>query len=417
MRCGFQNVKRTAVALVTLATVLLPLGACGNGNSAGKVSISFYSYFKKNQIGNVISAFQKAHPNIKIDAQYGQNSTQYIQTLQTRLAGGTPPTIFNLTMDNRTDIMQSGQALDISGSKFFSGIDESNFKLFQHNGKTYGMPVSAWVGAMFYNKDILKQAGYTEFPKTWDDFITMGKKINDSGKVAFLEDFNTQPSGTFEALLASKYASDKNDKQDEVICNGSSTFSKEWTPALSEWAKAIDAKVIPHKSIGLTADQVKQEFVTGNLAVMRSGPWDLADVKASGINFGVAPMPSYKNGEQWINGGPDQGFAIAAKASKAQQEAAKTFLAYLNSKDGLKTFTTNAGTLSLSDKYRADPPAELAGVIKDYFQNNKFYWVNFSKSPSAMMTEMASRQQELVQGKITPKEFTKLLDDKWNSMK
>ena len=73
MRCGFRNLKRTAVALATLATVLLPLGACCNVNSAGKVSISFYSYFKKNQIGNVISAFQKAHPNIKIDAQYGQN--------------------------------------------------------------------------------------------------------------------------------------------------------------------------------------------------------------------------------------------------------------------------------------------------------------------------------------------------------
>lgn len=417
MKCELQTIKCKVLALVAVVAVVLPLSACGANSASDKVTISFYSYFKKNQIGKVIESFERANSDIKIDAQYGQNSTQYLQTLQTRLAGGTPPTVFNLTMDNRTDIMEAGQALDISNEKFLSGISKSNFKLFAYKGKTYGMPVSAWVGAMFYNKDILKSVGYNEFPKTWDAFIAMSRKINASGKTAFLEDFNTQPSGTFEALLASKYALDKNEKQDAVIWDGSSTFAKEWTPVLSQWHKAIEAKVIPQKSIGLSADQVKQEFVTGNLAVMRSGPWDLVDLKASGINFGVAAMPSFKNSERWINGGPDQGFAIAAKTSKKQQEAAKRFLAYLNSKEGLEIFTKNAGTLSLSDKYQSQPPQELAAVINEYFRKNKFYWVNFSKSPNAMMTEMASRQQELVQGKVTPGEFAKAMDNKWNSMK
>lgn len=405
--------------MLAAALLLAPIAGCGGSTagSDGTVEISFYSYFKQAQIGTVVDEFVKANPTIKIDVQYGQDSTQYIQTLQTRLAGGEPPTIFNLTMDNRTDIMSAGLALDISGSDFFSGIDDINFTLFKYDGKTYGMPVSAWVGAMFYNKDILSSAGYDEFPKTWDEFIEMGKKINDAGGTAFLEDFNTQPSGTFEAILASKYAADGNATQDEIIFTGGSDFATEWTPAIAEWNKAVEAGVIPQKSVGLSADQVKQEFVAGNLAVMRSGPWDLPDFRESGINFGVAPMPSFEDGEQWINGGPDQGFAIAAKASEAQQEAAKKFLAYLNSKDGLEVFTTAAGTLSLSSKYEAEPPAELVDVINDYFRKNKFYWVNFAKSPSAMTVEMVAQQQLLVQGKVTPEEFAKTLDDKWSSVK
>lgn len=74
-------------------------------------------------------------PTLSLDVQYGQDPAQYISTLQTRLAGGKAPTIFNLTMDNRTDVMKSGAALDISGEDFLYGIDDTNFALFQQDGQ------------------------------------------------------------------------------------------------------------------------------------------------------------------------------------------------------------------------------------------------------------------------------------------
>lgn len=405
-----------AVAAIAAVATILPLAACGGGAASEKSEISFYSYFKKAQIGEVINEFEKKNPDIKIDIQYGQDPQQYVQTLQTRLAGGKPPTVFNLTMDNRTDVMDSGAALDISGSSFMNGIDDSNFTLFQKDGKTYAMPVSAWVGAMFYNKDLLKDAGYDEFPSTWNEFIDMGKKINQTGKNAFLEDFNTQVAGSFAGLLASYYAGKNIDTQDQAIWESKSTFEENWTPVFEEWQAAAKSGVIPEKSVGLGADQVKQEFVTGNLAVMRSGPWDLADIKSSGINFGVAAFPAYPGSEPWINGGPDQGFAISAKADAKQQQAAKKFLSYLNSKDGLKAFTSAAGTLSLSSKYHADPPKELEDIVNNYFLKNKFYWVNWGKSPTVMTTEDIAQQQQLVQGKTTPEAAAKALDAKWKSL-
>ncbi|PLS24073.1 extracellular solute-binding protein [Bifidobacterium imperatoris] len=406
--------KKCLAATVAIAALVSPLAACGGGNasSGGKTTISFYSYFKENQIGDVIKGFEKANPDIKVDAQYGQDAAQYVQTLQTRLAGGAPPTVFNLTMDNRTDVMGSGAALDITGEDFLDGIDESNFTLFKQDDKVYGMPVSVWVGTMFYNKDILSEAGYDEFPTSWDDFIALGKKVNATGKNAYLEELNS-PASSFIGLLASKYAAEGNKVQDEVIWNGESTFSKEWTDVAEEWQKGIKAGVVPQKSVGLSADQIKQEFMTGNLLAYRTGPWDLEDLRASGVNFGVAPMPAYKDGEAWITGGPDQGFAISSKANEAQQEAAKKFLAYLNSEEGLKTFTTTAGTMSLSTKYESEAPDELKEVVNDYFLKNKFYWVNWGKAATTMSTEMAAQQQLLVQGKISPADFTKAMDAKW----
>ena len=151
---------KSAVAVAATAAMVVPMAACGSGTAGGgKTKISFYSYFKDNQIGEVVKGFEKKNPDITLDVQYGQDPAQYISTLQTRLAGGKPPTIFNLTMDNRTDVMKSGAALDISGEDFLDGIDDTNFALFQQDGKTYGMPVSAWVGVFFYNKDGLSLFG------------------------------------------------------------------------------------------------------------------------------------------------------------------------------------------------------------------------------------------------------------------
>ena len=259
---------KSAVAVAATAAMVVPMAACGSGTAGGgKTKISFYSYFKDNQIGEVVKGFEKKNPDITLDVQYGQDPAQYISTLQTRLAGGKPPTIFNLTMDNRTDVMKSGAALDISGEDFLDGIDDTNFALFQQDGKTYGMPVSAWVGVFFYNKDILKKAGYDKFPKTWDEFIEMGKKINSNGSTAFLEDFNTQIAGSFTGLLASYYGEQgKSGDLDADIWSGKSTFTKDWTPVFKKWEAAAKAGVIPQKSVGLSGDQVKQEFVSGNLA-------------------------------------------------------------------------------------------------------------------------------------------------------
>lgn len=411
---------KSAVAVAATAAMVVPMAACGSGTAGGgKTKISFYSYFKDNQIGEVVKGFEKKNPDITLDVQYGQDPAQYISTLQTRLAGGKPPTIFNLTMDNRTDVMKSGAALDISGEDFLYGIDDTNFALFQQDGKTYGMPVSAWVGAFFYNKDILKKAGCDKFPKTWDEFIEMGKKINSNGSTAFLEDFNTQIAGSFTGLLASYYGEQgKSGDLDADIWSGKSTFTKDWTPVFKRWEAAAKAGVIPQKSVGLSADQVKQEFVSGNLGVMRSGPWDLPDLQKSDIDFGVAPFPAYsKEDGQWINGGPDQGFAIASKASDKEKAAAKKFLAYLNSEEGLKAFTSAAGTLSLSSKYNAEPPAELKDVVDNYFKQNKFYWVNWPKSPTVMSTEGIAQQQKIVQGQISAKDAAKALDAKWATLK
>ena len=99
----------------------------------------------------------------------------------------------------------------------------------------------------------------------------------------------------FTGLLASYYGEQgKSGDLDADIWSGKSTFTKDWTPVFKKWEAAAKAGVIPRKSVGLSGDQVKQEFVSGDPGVMRSRlPWDLPDLQKSDIDFGVAPFPAY----------------------------------------------------------------------------------------------------------------------------
>lgn len=56
---------KSAVAVAATAAMVVPMAACGSGTAGGgKTKISFYSYFKDNQIGEVVKGFEKKNPDL-----------------------------------------------------------------------------------------------------------------------------------------------------------------------------------------------------------------------------------------------------------------------------------------------------------------------------------------------------------------
>lgn len=405
----------TAITASCMAVAIMTGAAgCGAQSSDGPVTISFYSYLNRKNIEPVVEAFEKAHPEIKVDVSYGSSSTQYYEVLKTRAAGNQIPDVYNLS----GDVMRAGAALDLTGDDMLDGIDAATLAPYSMDGKVYGMPVTGWVGALIYNKDLLKKAGYDTFPTTWDEFIEMGKALHKQGVTPFLET-GSEMSGTFTGLLDSYYEKEgmaTGGDLDQPIWDGKKTFEEQWLKPLQEWIKIVDAGVLPKSTVSLSGDQIKQSFFVGDVAVYRSGAWDLDDLRKSGINWAVAPIPAYPGGQPTVNGGPDQAFSISSKASPEKQKAAKTFLSFINSADGLKVLTENTGTVSLSKHYDGEVPAEFKDVIEQYLQKGHFHWVKWPKGDTAMTAEQIAQQQLLIQGKATPQEMLQDLQEKWDQV-
>lgn len=54
------------------------------------------------------------------------------------------------------------------------------------NNKIYGLPIALDTMAIYYNRDLLDQAGVSELPKTWDEFmkaVSAGTRFNEKGDI------------------------------------------------------------------------------------------------------------------------------------------------------------------------------------------------------------------------------------------
>lgn len=411
--------KKALLGAAVIAALMLPLAACssaGQGAGDGKTTISFLAYQGEAAMKPVVAEFEKENPNITVNmTNVAGGGGPYSEQLQTRFAGNQAPDVFQLVSENRTEILNNKLAVDLSGQKFIKNVDPSLLSLYKQDGKVYGVTSTAWMGTFIYNKDLLAKAGYSTFPTTWADFITMGEKLKQQGTTPYLED-ETIASGSLTSLLASMYGSDGT-SVNSVRIDGKpkgSTFAKDWTPAITEWQKAVKAGVLSKDTVGLGGDQIKSAFLSGQVAVFRSGNWDLADLQKSGVHFGVAPFPAYPGGKPFINGGGDPAYAVSVKSSSQKQAAGLKFLSFLTSKNGVKLLCEGTGAQSVANTYTSDPGADFRDVYKNYLKTGQYYWVDWSKNATGMSQVWNTQQQQLIQGQATPKSFAEALDSEFN---
>jgi ABC-type glycerol-3-phosphate transport system substrate-binding protein len=174
---------------------------------------------------------------------------------------------------------------------------------------------------------------------------------------------------------------------------------------------------MPRSVVGVSQDQIKQEFMTGQLAMYRSGSWDFADLDTSGVEYAMAPFPALSGGEPFVGGGPDSPYVISAKISGAKLAAAEKFLSFVNSAEGLKLASKSFDVISTSKAYSTKVPAQMEDVYKDYLKAGKYYWLNVPSGFATMSQQMIAQWELLIQGSATPQQVTDALDKAWASVK
>lgn len=405
---------RTRVLALFGATAVAAsaLTACSAGSAGGSTTISYFTWNNESSMRPVIEAFEAEHPDIKIDLSSANNDpTEYSQTLLTRASGQQLPDVFHLSLETRSEIIDAGLAKDLTGSAFLEGADPTAQEMYSQDGKVYGMSLSAWAGVIIYNADLLAQVGYDSVPTDLDGFLELGQALNDAGITAYMED-TAGGSGSFPAMLGGYYAAQGTSDQ-EIFEDGASFDT--WLPVIEQWQQIVESGTMPREVVGVSGDQVKQNFLSGQLAMYRSGSWDFNDIEAAGIDFGTAAFPAVEGGEAYVGGGPDSPYALSASLEGEKLEAAETFLGFLNSAEGLELLEENLSQVSTSTNYDANVAPEIADVYKDYIQQGKYYWTSYPTNGAVMSNEFTAQFQLLIQGQTTPEQVTAALDAKWQS--
>ena len=122
-------------------------------------------------------AFAAANPGItmKVTVVSWDNIDDKVKTL---IATGQTPDIVN--KGDYSDPAAKGllyPADQVVSKSTLDDILPTFLNNSKYNGTVYALPDLASARALFYNKDILKKAGVTTLPKTWNDLIKVGAKI------------------------------------------------------------------------------------------------------------------------------------------------------------------------------------------------------------------------------------------------
>ncbi|MFJ2544769.1 ABC transporter substrate-binding protein [Microbacterium sp. NPDC087589] len=407
-----NNSIRALAAVVAIAATAAPLAACAGQAGDGSTTLTYYSWNNQESMKPIIDAFEEANPGITIDMSSANGgAAEYAQTLLARASGNQLPDVFHLSLETRNELIEGGVVRDITNEPFMEGIDATASEMFTVDDKTYGMSTGAWQGVIIYNKALLEQVGFEEVPTDLDGFIELGLTLKGAGIDPYLED-ESSGSPSFAPMLGGWYAG--SGTTDAEIFDGSESFSS-WIPVMEQWQKLVDSGVLPTDVVGVSGDQVKQNFLSGQVAMYRSGPWDFADIEAAGVDFGTAPFPAIDGGEPFIGGGPDSPFALSGSLEGDKLAAAQKFLSFINSAEGLELAEKYTNQVSTSAKYDAKVAPQIEDVYKNYVQEGKYYWINWPANGAVMGQELAAQFQLFIQGQATPEDVTSALDAKWES--
>jgi len=250
---------------------------------------------------------------------------------QQAAAAGKGPDVWCWPHDRMGEWAQSGLIVPINPSKKVRDeVDDTAWKAFSFQGKTWGYPISVEAIGLIYNKALVKTA-----PKSFDDVVKLDKELSAKGKKAILWDYNNTYF-TWPILAANGgfvFGRDAKGELDPTKVGVNSPGAIKGGELL---ASLIKNGQMP-KGSGYA--EMEAAFNKGDVAMMITGPWAWDNLRKSKIDFGVAPIPD-------VAGKPAKPFVgvlgCMISAPSKQKDIAKEFLEnYVLKIDGLKAINAD----------------------------------------------------------------------------
>lgn len=193
-----------------------------------------------------------------------------------------------------------------------------------YEGTLYGYPLGIETYGLFYNKDIFKEA-----PKTYQEIIDFGKTYNNpkENKYAMLWDVsNAYFSHSFVAGMGGYVFGENGFDKNDLGLN-----SEEGVKGVEEMLKLKE--IIPLKAGDSNYDAMNGLFQEGKVGAIINGPWAVQGMVESGLNFGIAPLPTLSNGNNPVSFSGTRTFFVSSYTKYPQ--AAQLFAQFATSDEML----------------------------------------------------------------------------------
>jgi multiple sugar transport system substrate-binding protein len=207
--------KRVISLLLALVVVLSALTACSSGSKVGKPAdskpLNMTLWLPPFATGNTmdkafwvkqLAPFEKDNNvNLSIEITPWGN---YEQKYLTAVTANSGPDVGYMYVPMLADHIKMGTIAPLDS--YLTAEDKTNY-LYLNYGKTngiqYALPFVVGNPRLLYcNMDILGKSGFTEPPKTWDEFVQVGQAVlkDSPDKYAFIQDWAEPSIGALDGI-------------------------------------------------------------------------------------------------------------------------------------------------------------------------------------------------------------------------
>lgn len=357
--------KRNVFKLFVLLLMMGLAGCGGNSNEnqdikerkkeQKRAELTLWSYYetKAQQEGldKLVRTFNESQEEYQISWEYVPMADFVKNLLFSQSADNLPDIVLadNPDMGSLINInLLADITEELEDSVNMDDYYDEVWKSVENRGRYYGVPFCCNNTAIIYNKQMFRQKNL-QIPKTWDEFKKVAAALTEEGECyGFAMSAVSGEQGAFQFMpwmLAT--GADVGQMADDKF--------KEAFRLMDDLLKE---KSMPNDCLNWSQNDLTISFMAGEVAMMENGPWSLAALEKSGIEYGIFQFPS--NETMGVVLGGENLAAVEGKNVKG----AVSFINYYNRKEVMQEICQITGNIP--------PKPELA----EYFgKENPIYQV------------------------------------------
>ncbi|MBN2983105.1 ABC transporter substrate-binding protein [Cohnella algarum] len=386
--------KKSVFQMIALLLALsLALAACGGGNDNGSASsgssgspsagsggsespsdpnkeVEFTIGYAtgdpatKQAIADSIKAFTEANPHINIvDVSEGTTSS-YLDWLKTKDAVGEFPDL--VEMRDTQLFADAGKIVELPQDlvDLFETVPEVD-------GKKYNAPLTLTAPqGIIYSKKAYADAGVTELPKTYGEFLDIQEKLKATGMTPIVvggKDIFHMGFWLNKFLIDEVYVHDP-DWNSKRTAKQVSFTDEGPVKAMTDY-KELFRKYVDKGFLSTADNQTASILVSGKAAQLFSGPWMFTQIAEAdpSFEFGFYALPD-EEGKVNVLGLPTPaGWSLSAEAAKDADklEAMKAFVRFFFSPEQYAAYLKTAnGIPSTKEKVTYESTPQMQTVLE-----------------------------------------------------
>jgi multiple sugar transport system substrate-binding protein len=331
--------------------------------------------------------YMEANPNVKIERTAVPFAELKTKLLQGAAAGALPDIAVIDNPDHQAfaalgileDLTERVTAWGQS-SAYFQGPWASTI----WQGKNYGIPDNSNCLVLWYLADAASEAGVTA-PTNWEELKAAAAALTAGDRFGLAVSGVKSEEGTFQWL---PFLWETGEDIATIDSEGGQR-------ALQLWVDLVNGGHMSKGILNWTQGDVKNQFSTGNAAMMINGPWQIPVLKQEvpDLKWEVVTLPVDKQGASILGG---ENYSIVKGGEHV--DAAWEFLAWTQAPENLKPYLLEAGKLPSRQDLSDDPAWTGDPVLKVFIEQLK---VAKPRAYGDKYPEISNAIQEAIQAAVS----------------